>query len=811
MDAPPRPRKEPLQLRVPYETELRYEISPPPGFRPGPLPSLEGFTVGPARFEARFTVEPGGAVVVRYAFTTGRDLAPAEADRLWRLVADLTAGDGPQVTFERISTALLRAGKSREALDEIRRLTRLHPAEARHHDHLALLLLELHMGDAARAEARKAVALEPGSEWAQRVLAETLKRDLLGRPFALGADIPGAEAALRKAVELSSGATRARGGLAELLLVGARGERVGPGPRLDEALELLRLVRAAGDHDYDDAWLEALIAAGRTGEALEDAKRAPASRRRDAALVAAALEKGEDAFADATGRVDVSARGAAVKGGIAVLASCRRFEGFGTLATLSRARGESPELVAFLERVARTRPASRGPLDPHDPALLPARLFLSFAASDPAAAVAALVRGGVPLQAMDADILRGVDVASMLGPGGAGVGFAALADLVLAFAKVDVDGDGPWRVDLALPALPGRGPVALLRIIAVEEKKLPKIALGDPTPAQLARLALELGRAGNLRAARRLVGWAREGLSAAPAGSASVSGVAAALWPPGGTPTDAELLRFAAAVGAFAPDEPTHVELGLARLREGATGAARTALGFAELLTTRDDDVRALALSDELAAASPEMRAAATPWRAAALHRSGRKAEARRLLEDRLAGHADDLGPLRQLIDLEYEDGDVEAARAHEAKLLAHAAASPDDANNAAWRRLFFPPLDLKALEQARAAREKTKGEAAAVLHTIATLEAFLERPPAETMASLLKAVDARMGRVVGADWLVVGRVAETYGLAEAAAAAYRRVPRDERHFDSSYRLARRRLDVLSAGAPAGEAGNARE
>jgi tetratricopeptide (TPR) repeat protein len=817
VDAPPPPRKEPLQIRVPYETELRYEITPPPGFKAGPLPSVEGFTVGPARFEAHFNVQPEGGVLVRYSFVAGRDLKPTEADQLWRRVADLTASDGPRVSFERVSAALLREGKPREALDEIRRLTRLHPAEARHHNHLALLLLDLHMGEAARAEAREAAALEPRSEWAQRILAQTLQRDLLARPFAAGSDIPGAEAALRKAVELSSGASNARGALAELLLVDVRGERVGPGPRLDEALELLGQVRAQGVHSYDETWLEALFAAGRTAEALEEAKRAPATRKRNAVLVAAGLLQGQDAFADALARIETPAREAAVKGGLFLLVACRRFEGFGTLVTISRARGSaSPDQIALMERVARIRPATLGPLDPRDPALLPARLFVAIATPDPAAAkgaMAALVRSGVPLTGADADVLRSFNVGAMLGDAGAGVGLKVLADLVLSLAKVEVEGDGPWRIDSTLSPGPGaqKGSTTL-RIIAVKENKLPKIALVDPTPAQVARLALELGKAGDLQAARRLVGWARQGLSAAPPGSPSVSGVGAALWPEGGTPTDAELLRFAAGVGAFAPDEPPHVELGVARLREGTAGAVRTALVLAELAAAGEDQARALSLTDELATAGPEVEAALTPRRAAALYDTGRKVEARRLLEERAAAHPDDLRLLRMLIGFEYEDGDVKAARAHEAKLLAHAKADPGDANDAAWRRLFFPPLDSKALEQARAAKEKTRGPGASVLHTIASLEAFLERPPADTMASLLKTVNARQGRVVGEDWLVVGRVAETYGLLEAAAAAYRRVPAPRQpQFDSTYELARRRLAALEASSPEGKARNARE
>jgi tetratricopeptide (TPR) repeat protein len=76
-----------------------------------------------------------------------------------------------------------------EALAAYRSLIALHPNAAVHHLQMASVLLDAGMGEAARAEARLAVKLDPNSALAERVLAYVLKHDLVGRNLRAGSDL----------------------------------------------------------------------------------------------------------------------------------------------------------------------------------------------------------------------------------------------------------------------------------------------------------------------------------------------------------------------------------------------------------------------------------------------------------------------------------------------------------------------------------------------------------------------------------------------------------------------------------------------
>ena len=88
----------------------------------------------------------------------------------------------------------------KEALAAYRSLVALHPNEAVHHLQVAKVLLEAGMGEAARAEARQAVKLDPSSALAEKTLAQILKHDLVGRNLRAGSDLTGAAEAYRAAI-----------------------------------------------------------------------------------------------------------------------------------------------------------------------------------------------------------------------------------------------------------------------------------------------------------------------------------------------------------------------------------------------------------------------------------------------------------------------------------------------------------------------------------------------------------------------------------------------------------------------------------
>ena len=98
------------------------------------------------------------------------------------------------------------------------------------------MLLEAGMGEAARAEARLAVKLDPGSALAERVLADVLKHDLVGRNLRAGSDMAGAAEAYRAAMKLDPEDHTAQGNLAILLEYDPVGRRYGGQSKMKEAI-----------------------------------------------------------------------------------------------------------------------------------------------------------------------------------------------------------------------------------------------------------------------------------------------------------------------------------------------------------------------------------------------------------------------------------------------------------------------------------------------------------------------------------------------------------------------------------------------
>ena len=92
------------------------------------------------------------------------------------------------------------------------------------------------MGEAARAEARLAVKLDPNSALAERVLAEILKHDLVGRNLRAGSDLAGAAEAYRAAIKLDPDDHTAQGDLAILLEYDSVGRRYSGQAHMKEAV-----------------------------------------------------------------------------------------------------------------------------------------------------------------------------------------------------------------------------------------------------------------------------------------------------------------------------------------------------------------------------------------------------------------------------------------------------------------------------------------------------------------------------------------------------------------------------------------------
>jgi hypothetical protein len=132
--------------------------------------------------------------------------------------------------------------------------------------------------------------------------------------------------------------------------------------------------------------------------------------------------------------------------------------------------------------------------------------------------------------------------------------------------------------------------------------------------------------------------------------------------------------------------------------------------------------------------------------------------------------------------------------------LLDSGRADEADYNDCAWNTLFLPaprppgiPRARRSLEVSGAKRDRAQ------LHTLGTLYAADDQATEAygVMLDALKAGGPDEPQPV--DWFVFGRMAETYGLPDAALKAYARVTKPEELSGSTWVLAQERAAALGS------------
>jgi tetratricopeptide (TPR) repeat protein len=811
--APAERRTSPYFFATPFFAEYRYRITPPPGFSLAELPPSRETPLGPARFTERWSSTPEGLVTGTLRFEGGpRRITAEQYEQLKSAVRALRAQPRTDVRFVQVGEAHLAAGRVKEAMQEFGRLAALHPGEALHHTQMALALVDHGLGEAARAEARRAVEVEPGSALAHQRLGWVLQHDLVGRRFERGFDMEGALAAQRKAVELDPKDQHAGFHLAFLLEHDADGERWSPRAPLGEAADQYwRLARDLGDHKSN--LVHALLRSGRTAElrAAVDGLEEGEVRESLQVLVAAALDGAEAGVRRAGQVTDARQRREALVDSADTLLRVRRYpEAAALLKAAAQGAPNAAELRARSESLARVRR--------HEdlPALEPG----------PAGVVRAFVRdialGVEPERVVDLfhkeererkEAYRGRDV------------FAATrprqrrhrrrleltpdvhADITLGEIQPGVEGDDAGGYRVRVQASDGSGPKSFY---VVHEDVGYRILCARVV--DLGAEALRRVERGDLAGARRLLDWARE--EAFSDGADPFRADPVALFWTVGQQGDAAAARAAAASLLVADAE--YAAQGLAEvavLRGRATDASeRLRLDAARLAgyvtLRRHADV--LALADALSAAHPGSPGLFSE-RVVALSALRRWDELQALAEEKLRsapGHTDATRALFTALRQQSRFADAERLCA---AFLDSGRAGAVDFNNCAWNALFLDGPTEAALARGRRAVELSGRKNAPSLHTLATLYADAAHY-AEAREVILEAVAAREVEEEPEpdDWYVFGRIAEGYGLDAAARAAYARVE-ESRDPDATWVLAQRRIKglangVSSASKPAADA-----
>jgi tetratricopeptide (TPR) repeat protein len=373
-----------------------------------------------------------------------------------------------------------------------------------------------------------------------------------------------------------------------------------------------------------------------------------------------------------------------------------------------------------------------------------------------------------------------------------------MADLAL--SAIDIQQDGSEAVGFRLRGrTPGGDSESEFTAYVVKEDGAFRLAGADRKPASLALRAFRLAEQNDVASAKHWLDWAREHVSGG-GDDPVASEPFAALWTRGRDAT-ADEIRLAAAV--LLPDTKKSSELALPVL-EAARGNASPdtqwridqALATAYVSLERWNDV--LIVADRLSAKFPDSGQA---FRMAngALLKLKRDDEVKKRALARLDKFPGDMTAQQILGEHALTHGNYEEASRYFAGVLERTGAGPSDYNQHAWTAIFAKQDLEAAIEEARRAVARAP-ESYAILNTLAVLYAENGKS-SEAREALLQSVEKHeQDELVDADWYVVGRIAENYGINDAALEAYQKIKKPEQERGgTTWELAQARLVALRA------------
>lgn len=794
-------RRGPLALPVPYDAELLWKIHAPPGFTASRLPEPTDIALGPARLTRTVTKTPSGAVEVKARFTTGKALYSASEVKqfrqaLWKYRQTLI----PHVYFNHEAKTLSEAGKPLAAARLAQRELERAPQDGFARMRVAWILAPYLM-DAARREARRAAELAPQNATLQRELGSLLSQNAAGTDLGYGYDRVGALAAYRKAYQMAPEDLESRLRIAVVLEHDDHGKRYASRD-LDEAIriydaipekELAEFSEGAFRHNA----LYALFWAKRHEELSQRLSKLGAqSIPADLAIMnAAALSGPEAAIAEAK-RLSLTGKelADALEAASGTLALARRYDGAAMLVESAIASSADATRLQSRARVLRKlKKVDVAKLPTNTPAQVVTKLIAAALSDhDELAEVGRqlLSRRGFSSSGKSSALDEFEAMRAAVGT--SSVSGEMTADIGVAGLELHSEGSDElgYRVRTKLDYGAGKR----FNVYVVRERNGYRVrAFGDDL-AELGAEALHAAKSGNAKAARRWLDWARDSFRAvggedplrvAPfarlysAGQGDVMLSAAAL---AATSVNGELAVPVLEKARAATDDPKRRQV-----LSHALALAYATLGRPEqqyeIARTLHEDLPESAIARDLTlGALWELgRYAEYQKRVLALLRGADKDERTELLARQVAVHE--------------AQGQMRRARQLNDQLIKRGEADGTRLNNQAWLGLFVGAGE-RDLEHALRAAEMTRD--ATRLHTLACLYAELGRVD-EARRTLTELWQKRESpEPADIDWFVVGRMAEHFGLREAARHAYAKVQRPSKPWPTStYALARKRLKRL--------------
>lgn len=812
LEKPKKPRTADWELDQPFTAEWKYKIVPPAGFIPKELPKDDKIAMGPATLTEKFSKTGDGVVEADLVFDSGkRRYTIAEATELRNKVAEISAGPAVFVNFEPEGEALLHQGKVKEALASYRSLIAANPKDAVHHLQVARVLMEAGMGEAARAEAREAVKLDPSSALAERTLADILKHDLVGRELRPGTDWAGAAEAYRTAAKLDPDDHTAQANLAILLEYDSAGRRYGGKANLKQAVaEYQKLGQdKLAEMEIPNNLAYAMFYSGDAEGAI---KAAQGLNPQPIALMAASraiLDGSKEGLAgiNKLTNSDTAFKENARTAG-EMLMNTRHY----ALASEFLQAGASGDnaaqtmgLASMLHDAKRHEDLQFG----NTPGDLVKRAFLLTMDPDLNLAKVETItsRNGLAvLRAEDPEGLKkeleaGKKLNSQMARQDNSL--EVTIDIMLqAFdAKVEGDDATGYREKVQIPGGPN------LTFFVVKENGQYKLLDSLERPNAVALEMLERIRAGNLSGAKALLDWIREDQHLAGGDDALGGPVFPRFWIKGEA-ADARKMTLAAA--ALLVGTKATAAQGV-KILEDAENNAKTdrektnihialAVGYSAL----NDHARLLPVAADLVKGVPESRTAFMT-NVEALIGLKRYDEAMALSDARLKLLEGDADALQAKMRIEASRENYAAARGWIQKLIDTGKQDASLLNSMAWFALYTPTVSESDIAIATRATQMDRDNPA-ILHTLACVYAAAGKTK-EAHDLLLRAMDELNLDEPDADyWYAFGRIAEQYGERDVATSDFRKLEKPKEAMlipSSSYRLAQNQLKAMGVDGTA--------
>jgi tetratricopeptide (TPR) repeat protein/transglutaminase-like putative cysteine protease len=818
-DSPYSKRKSPMVLPQPHIFRLTYLVTVPPWYIAAPLPRDSVQHFGPVTISQHYTLSAANGVRAKFELDTGPGLlAPAEVDALrdglLKMISDQENArwDVPLV-FREMVTEYSRRGWYKEMLERSRRLVTTYPKSGEARRTLAMALLSAGLGDAAREQARLAVAAEPKSAAMHALLGDALSRDSLGRWYYPGMDWAGAAAAYRKSLELApdDGLVRARYG--QLLTFGSDGVLLAADAKLEEGIgQLKQAMKDAKQRSLIAPRLaNALFIAGRYAEIRVMAAEWPQWTSWPELLLAATTdEKGSKAAQQQSMEFyhDAGQRTRALSKAVASLRFSRRYAAAIDLAEAISSEGDkasplenSPATLRHFEKVdfQFDRPAN----DPEElvrrfvTAVIcnghgerdPARFFVEGTSAEDISAL------GDGVLSIAADHKHTSTVAMVVEDQCRARGFSILqvADW-MSVTAVQSEGDDETGYRVRVSDRP--------TMYVVKQADGYRLVAPGPQQVNVGQMALRCLEHGNPEMAKRWLDWIVEEQKSGGGPVDRFEGApVASLWP-GIYRDNPQNKSISVAIAAVMAERlPPPVMLSMLQEERTRSPSPLQSLQIDRALVRAYDSAGrfedALALVERLRqyyTGEPELIAG----RITALWMLGRNPTEGDWLRVQLRNSTNP-ALWEYVALLAARVGDFKAADETLARLMEARLISPAGLNGFAWNSIFLRKANQAALDAALKANDLLKNDNPSCLNTLAAVYAEMGRA-VEAHLTLRRCVAARGNRIADNDWYVLGRIAEDYGLDDVAADLYRKVKRPKRPWaDDAYNLAQWRLKTVTS------------